>query len=74
VQIAAPAVLVRENVAVAGGHAVARRGDVEGEERLRVDVAGLAPVEARVREEDLDTGDEECDEREEGEPVRDADE
>ena len=33
-QIAAPAVLVGKDVAVAGGHGVARGGNVEGEERL----------------------------------------
>ena len=38
----------------------------------RVDVADLAPVEARMRDEDFDAGDEERDEGDEGEPVRDA--
>ena len=74
VEVAAPAVLVGHDVAVAGGDGVARGGDVEGEERLRVHVADLAPVEARMGDQDLDAGDEKRDESEEGEPMRDADE
>ena len=45
---------------------------MEGEQRLRVHVADLTPVEARVRDEYLDARDEHCDEGKEGEPVRDA--
>ena len=45
---------------------------MEGEQRLRVHVADLTPVEPGVRDKYLDACDEECDEGEEGEPVRNA--
>ena len=72
VQVAAPAVLVGHDVAEAGGDGVARGRDVEGEERRCVYVADLSPVEARVRDQDLDAGNEKREEGEEGEPVRDT--
>lgn len=36
-------------------------------------VAGLPPIEARVRDEDFNSGDEQCKKAEGGDPMRDAD-
>lgn len=73
-QVAAPAILVREDITVTGRDTVARGGDVKAEEWRRVDVTDLTPVEARMRNQNLNTGDEQRDGRDEGKPVRDANE
>src|SRR5277367_6665985 len=73
-EVAAPAVLVREDVAVAGGDQTARGGDVESKERCGQVVAGFAPVEARMRDDEFSAGDEQSEEAECGDPVSDADE
>ena len=73
VEVAAPAILVGQDEVVAGGNGCARGGDRDHEEGLHEGVASLAPVEARVRDEDFDTGDEQGKEAEDGEPVRQAD-
>ena len=72
-EIAAPAILVGEDGFVAGGYGVARGGDVDGEERGGVYVAGFAPVEARVGDDYFGTGDEQGEKRDDRKPVSDSD-
>ena len=74
VEIAAPAVLVGHDEAVARGDGAARGGDGDGEEGLGHHVAGFAPVETGVRDEDLQAGEEQGKKGEDSDPVRGADE
>src|SRR5579863_1404764 len=74
VQVTAPAVLVGEDVAVAGGDQRARGGNVEFEKRRGRVVAGFPPIEARVRDNEFGAGDEQSEKAERGNPVCDADE
>jgi len=74
VQVAAPAVLVGHIGAVAIIDCVARGGDGDGEERVLVDVAGFAPVEAGMGDDEFKAGDEQREEAEDCEPMGDADE
>ena len=74
VEIAAPAVLVGQDVVVARGNGISRGGDWYFEERGSSRVAGFAPIESRMRDDDLSAGDEQSEEGDYGEPVRDADE
>ena len=60
VEIAAPAVLVGHDVAVAVGTVSRDDGDGNLEERGGAEVAGFAPVEARVRDDDFAAGDEQA--------------
>ena len=48
VEITTPAVLIRQHVAIAGGHGGAGGGDRDFEERMAERVASFAPIEARV--------------------------
>ncbi len=73
VEVAAPAVLVGEEVVVAGGHGGPRGGNVQAEERLSSGVAGFSPVETGMGDEDFDAGDEEGEEGEDRDPVSHAD-
>src|SRR5215471_15576570 len=57
-QIAAPSILIGQHVSIAGGHGVTRRWQMQVEPRMRVDVADLAPVKARVRQDNFSSGDE----------------
>ena len=72
-QITAPAVLIGKDVLIAGWDGVSRRGNVDGEEGLHVDVAGFAPVEAGVGDQDFYTGEKQGKKSDDCEPVRDAD-
>ena len=74
VEIAAPAVLVRQHVPVAGGHQGPRGRDREFEQRRGQYVAGFAPIEARVRDHNFDSGDQQGKKAQRGDPVSDADE
>ena len=74
VEIAAPAILVGPGVVVAGGNGVARCRDGNLEEWSGARVAGFAPVETRVRDDDLHAGDEQGQERNDRDPVGYADE
>src|ERR1700686_3580217 len=51
VEIAAPAVLVRQDVAVASGHQMPGGRDWYFEQRRSQDIAGFAPIEARMGDE-----------------------
>lgn len=73
VERAAPAVLVGHDVSISGGNGSARCGNGQGEEGANHDVAGLAPVETRVRDDDLEAANEQGEERDDGEPVCHAD-
>ena len=64
-EIAAPAVLVGQHVAISGRDGCARRGNRDPEQRGRQDVAALPPVEAWVRDDDLESADQQ---REEAQP------
>ena len=72
VEISAPAVLVGQDLVVAGGHGISRRGDGNFEQRGSSRVAGFAPIESRMRDDDLSAGDEQGEEGNDGEPVGDA--
>ena len=74
VKIAGPAVLIGHDVVVAGGNGIARCGDRDLEERCGAGVAGFSPVKTRVGDDDFPAGDEQGEERNDGEPVRYADE
>src|SRR6476646_9912462 len=52
-EIAAPAVLIGEHVAVAGGDCPAGGWHVKIEPGMHVYIAGFAPVQARMRKQDL---------------------
>src|SRR5215467_9202103 len=71
-EIAAPAVLVGKNVAVAGGNQVAGRGNGDFEKRSSVDVAGLAPIETRMGDNNFQAADQQGEKDKRDEPVRDA--
>ena len=73
-KIAAPAVLVRKHVTVAGGDGVSRGWDRDFEQGRSVDVARLAPVKARVRDENFHSRDEQGQEGQGDEPMRYANE
>ena len=72
-EIAAPAVLVGKHVAVAGGDGCSRGGNRQLEQRRSEYVAGFAPIEARVRDENFNSADEQGQEAQGGDPVGDAD-
>jgi hypothetical protein len=66
--------LIGEDVVVAGFDPGARGGDRDIEERGRVGIACVAPIEAGVGDDDFDAGDEEGEDTEGGDPVSKADE
>jgi len=71
-EIAAPAILVRKNIAITSGNHVSGCGNGDFEQRSRVDVAGLAPIEARMRDNNFQSANQESEEGKGDEPVRDA--
>src|SRR5690349_12004495 len=71
-KIAAPSILVRERVSISGGHHVAGRRNRDLEQRLRVYVPSFAPIEPRMRNEDFPSRDKQRRERNQREPMRDA--
>ena len=73
-QIAAPSILVGHDIAVARGDCIPGGGDVDGEEGLHHDVAGFAPVEARMGDDDLNAREQQCQEGDDCDPVGHADE
>ena len=73
-EIPAPAILVGEHVAVAGGNSGSGGRDRYRESRRRVHVAGLTPIKARMRHNDFESTDKEGQERKRGEPVGNANE
>ena len=73
VQVAAPAILVGHHVAVAGGNTAPGRGDGQSEQGLSSHIADLAPIETRVRNNNFGTGNEECEETHDRDPMRHAD-
>ena len=68
----APAVLVRQYVTVAGMYDRARRWNRDREQRPHIHIAGLSPIEPRVRDENFDSGNNQGQESQRGEPVRNA--
>src|SRR5438128_1002443 len=68
---AAPAVLVGQDEAVAGGDNSAGSGDRNLEQGRRQDIAGFTPIEARVRNQNFDASDQQGQETERGNPVSD---
>src|SRR5690242_14124125 len=73
-KIAAPAVLVRPRVTVAGRHQPPGRGDWKFEQRRSQYVAGFTPIEARVRDDNFESADQQSKEAQSSDPVSDADE
>ena len=73
VKVAAPAILVWQHIAVSRGNRIARGRYVDDEQRARVYIAGFAPIEARVGDDDLSSGDEQSQEGERSNPVGHAD-
>jgi hypothetical protein len=73
-EIAAPAVLIRQHITVAGRHQCPRGRDRQFEQRWSQIVAGFTPIEARVRDDNFGSADEQGKKAEGGDPVRDADE
>src|SRR5215813_12890008 len=72
-EIAAPAVLIRQHIAVAGRHGIPRGRDRQLEERRSQYVAGFTPIESRVRDDDLDPAYQQGKEAQRGDPVSNAD-
>src|ERR1700680_533683 len=68
-EIAAPSVLVGKHVAVAGGHGGSGGWNRQLEQRRSSYVAGFTPIEARVRNENLHSADEQGQKGEGGDPV-----
>jgi hypothetical protein len=58
VQVAAPAILVGQHVAVARRDRIPRRRDMYREQRMSQGVTDLTPIETRVRDDDLQAADE----------------
>src|SRR6202142_338324 len=58
VEITAPAVLIRQDVTVAGRHEIPRGGDWQFEQRSSQIVAGLSPIKARVGYDNFNSADE----------------
>src|SRR5215469_14759566 len=52
-EVAAPAVLIRQHIPVAGGDHVPGAGQMQIEPRAHVNIAGLPPVKPRMRKHDL---------------------
>src|SRR5579864_3855818 len=74
VEIPAPAVLVRQDVPVAGRHQGPRGRNRQSEQRCSQIVAGLAPIEPRVRDHDFSSGDEQGKKTKSDDPVSEPDE
>ena len=71
-EIAAPAVLVRKHVPVAGGDGCSRRRNRQCEQRSSEGIAGFAPIEARVRDHNFNSGDKEGKKTQRGDPMSDT--
>src|SRR5208282_2570260 len=74
VEIAAPAVLVRQHVRVAGRHQLPRGRHRKFEQRSGQIVASFAPIEAWVRDDNFTSADEQGKKTQGGDPVSNADE
>ena len=74
VEIPAPAILVRQHVSVASRDGRSRRRDRYLEQRSSARIADFAPIEARVRDQDLNASDQQSNERNYCDPVRHPDE
>ena len=74
VEIPAPAILVGQHVSVASRDCRSRRRDRNLEQRRSPRIAHFAPIEARVRDQDLNAGDQQSNERNYCDPVRHPDE
>src|ERR1700690_331538 len=74
VEITAPAVLIRQDVTVAGRHEIPRGGDWQFEQRSSQIVAGLSPIKARVGYDNFNSADEQSKKAQSDDPVGDADE
>ncbi len=72
-QMPAPAVLVGQDETVAGRHRTPRRRNRDLEQCLCVDVPRFPPIEARVGDDDLDAGYEQCQKAQSRNPMSDAD-
>lgn len=73
VEETAPAILVRQDEVVAGRDRGAGGRDGNHEQGLHGSVARFTPVKPGMRDQDLDTGDEEREEAEHRQPVRETD-
>ena len=73
VEIPAPAVLVRQHVPISGRHQVPRGRDGQLEQGLRQHIAGLAPIEARVRDHNFRSADQERKKTNGSDPVSNPD-
>jgi len=73
VEIAAPAILIRQHVTVACGDQGSRRGNGDFEQRCGIYIAGFAPIEAWVGNQDFNAADEQGEKAQGGDPVSDAD-
>jgi hypothetical protein len=69
VEIAAPAILVRQHVPVTGRYQIPRRRDRQLEQHWSQIVAGLAPIKARVRDHNFNAADEKSKKAQCGDPV-----
>lgn len=74
VEIPAPSVLVRQDVPNAGRHEVPRCRNWQLEQGWSMYVAGFTPIEARVRNHNFSTTDQQGEKAQGGGPVQDADE
>ena len=73
VQVPAPAILVREHIAVTGRDRASRRRNGYFEQHGRPRIAGFAPIKTGMRDEDLNSADEQSEEDDYRDPVRYAD-
>ncbi len=70
VKISAPAILVGQDVCVASRDCCSGRGNGNLEQRTSQRISDFSPIEARVRDQDLNTGDQQGNERNYRDPVR----
>src|ERR1700690_1258804 len=68
-EIAAPAVLIREHVPIAGGDGIPGGWQVQIEPRAHVYVAGLTPVKPWMRKHNLSSADQQREKRDSGSPM-----
>src|SRR5580693_299478 len=68
-EIATPAVLIREHVPIAGGDGIPGGWQVQIEPRAHVYVAGLTPVKPWMRKHDLSSADQQREKRDCGNPM-----
>src|SRR5580692_7730803 len=68
-EIAAPAVLIREHVPIAGGDCIPGGWQMQIEPRAHVYVAGLTPVKPWMRKHDLSSADQQREKRDRSSPM-----